>query len=100
MAQTAILPQVLTLDDAASYLRLPPETVERRATLGEIPGRQIEGAWRFLLSALEDWLRNVDQRTVLLKQAGALADDDSMDDLLAHVYRDRGRPEVDPSADR
>ncbi len=67
---TATLQQVLTLEDAATFLRLPEETIERRAALGEIPGRKIEGTWRFLLSALEDWLRTPDQRSVLLSQAG------------------------------
>ncbi|MCP3960886.1 MAG: helix-turn-helix domain-containing protein [bacterium] len=93
---TATLQQVLTLEDAATFLRLPEATIERRAALGEIPGRKIQGTWRFLLSALEDWLRTPDQRSVLLSQAGALADDESLEELLAQVYAARGRPEVDP----
>lgn len=96
---TATLQQVLTLEDAAAFLRLPEETVERRAVLGEIPGRQIEGAWRFLLSALEDWLRTPDTRSVLLSQAGALAEDESLEELLAQIYAARGRPEVDQAVD-
>lgn len=95
---TATLQPVLTLEDAAAFLRLPEETVERRAALGEIPGRQIEGAWRFLLSALEDWLRRPDPRSVLLSQAGALAEDESLEELLAQIYAARGRPEVEDSA--
>lgn len=98
--QTATLPQVLTLEDAAAYLRLPTETVARKAARGEIPGRRIEaGDWRFLLRALEDWLRTADQRTVLLRQAGALADDDTLEELLANIYNARGRPEVDQDAE-
>ncbi len=96
MSQTAILPQVLTLEDAADYLRLPPGAITRRAARGEIPGREVEGSWRFLLSALEDWLRTADQRTVLLRQAGALTDDESLETLLTETYRKRGRSEVDP----
>ena len=96
---TATLQQVLTLEDAASFLRLPVETIQRRAALGEIPGRKIEGSWRFLLSALEDWLRTPDQRAVLLSQAGVLADDESLEALLAQIYEARGRPEVDPGVD-
>lgn len=91
---TATMQRVLTLEDAAAFLRLPEETVERRAALGDIPGRQIEGAWRFLLAALEDWLRTPDPRSVLLSQAGALAEDESLEDLLAQIYAARGRPEV------
>ena len=89
----------ISFDDAAAFLRLPEETVQRRAVLGEIPERQIEGSWRFLLSALEDWLRTPDQRSVLLSQAGALADDESLEELFAQIYAARGRPEVDPGAD-
>jgi hypothetical protein len=96
---TATLQQVLTLEDTAAFLRLPEETVRQRAALGEIPGRQIDGAWRFLLAAVEDWLRTPDQRSILLSQAGALADDESLEELLAKIYAARGRPEVEPDVD-
>ena len=58
------LQQILTLQDAAAYLRLPEAAVQRRAARGEIPGQRIEGSWRFLRSALEDWLRRPRQRAV------------------------------------
>jgi uncharacterized protein YutE (UPF0331/DUF86 family) len=51
-----------------------------------------------LLSALEDWLRTPDQRSILMSQAGALADDESLEELLAQTYEARGRPEVDLEA--
>ena len=92
---TTTLQSVLTLEDAAAFLRLSEDTVRRRAEQGEIPGREVEGAWRFLLAALEDWLRTPDPRTVLLGQAGALSDDESLDDLLGEIYRARGRPEAE-----
>ncbi|OQY41687.1 MAG: hypothetical protein B6242_17095 [Anaerolineaceae bacterium 4572_78] len=34
-------------------------------------------------------------RLALLKQAGSFADDDTLDNLLADAYIQRGRPEVD-----
>jgi excisionase family DNA binding protein len=89
VSQPATLHEVLTLEEAADYLQLSPETVARRAALGEIPGRKIEGSWRFLLSALDDWLSTSDQRLVLLRQAGALADDDSVQELLTNIYAAR-----------
>ena len=52
MNQTMLLPNVLTLEEAADYLRLPRETVERQAIRGRIPGRRIEDTWRFLRDAL------------------------------------------------
>ncbi len=44
MAQPLALSEVLTLDEAAEYLRLPRESIERQAALGRMPGRRIEGA--------------------------------------------------------
>ncbi len=89
-----MLPEVLTLQEVADYLRLPKEIVERQATLGQLPGRCIEAAWRFYKDAIEEWLRCEDSRTVLLQQAGALADDDTLSALRAAIYAERGRPEI------
>ncbi|MGH9803044.1 MAG: helix-turn-helix domain-containing protein [Blastocatellia bacterium] len=63
---------VLTLEEAANYLKLPSETIGREATQGNIPGRQIANSWRFLKSAIDDWLWGRDNRTILLQQAGAM----------------------------
>jgi excisionase family DNA binding protein len=87
--------EVLTLEEAANYLRLPPEMIERQAALGQIPGRKIEDTWRFLRAAIDDWLRSHDSRTLLLQQAGALADDESLATLRENIYKARKRPEVD-----
>lgn len=93
--QSATLPEVLTLEEAANYLRLSPEMVACQAAKGHIPGRWIEGSWRFLHAALADWLRNRDYRTLLLQQAGALADDHSLIELRAAIYRARGESGTD-----
>ena len=55
------------------------ETVLNQALKGNIPGRRIEDNWRFLKAAIDDWLRAKNSRSVLLSQAGAFADDDSLD---------------------
>ena len=91
----AELPRVLTLEETAEYLRLPTDTVEKQASHGQIPGRRIENRWRFLRDALDDWLRAQDSRQILQQQAGALADDDTLLDLLDDIYQRRGRPEVE-----
>ena len=98
MSQTTKLPEVLTLEEAADYLRLPREIVERQAGHGQIPGRCIEDTWRFLKDALDEWLRSQDSRTVLLKQAGALADDETLAALRDAIYAERGRPETEGGA--
>lgn len=87
--------EVFTLEEAASYLKLPLETIEQEAQQGHIPGRRVADTWRFLKSAIDDWLRAQDSRAILSEQAGALKDDPYLDELLAMIYRDRGRPEQD-----
>lgn len=84
---------ILTLEEAADYLRLPREMVERQATRGEIPGRRIEDTWRFLRSAIDAWLHGQDSRTILLQQAGVLSDDETLEALRKSIYAQRGRPE-------
>jgi excisionase family DNA binding protein len=89
------IPDVLTLEEASSYLRLSIETVASQALKGNIPGRKIENDWRFLRSAIDDWLRSKNSSSILLAQAGALADDDSLEQLRSSIYQARERPEID-----
>jgi len=112
VGKTRKAPKVLTLDEAADYLRVSPEAVARQAGLGQIPGRLIEGEWRFSRGALEDWLGSgfrtaAATRTeegvrgspeTLLQQTGRLAHDPDADSLLEDIYARRGRPEVDRGA--
>lgn len=86
--------EVLTLEEVARYLRLPKDTVVRQAAQGAIPGRQIEDTWRFLKTAIDDWLRSYDSRTLLLQQAGALTEDESLPALLKTIYASRKRSEI------
>ncbi|MBW3543120.1 MAG: helix-turn-helix domain-containing protein [Planctomycetes bacterium] len=96
MSTVLEIQDVMTLEEAAAYLRVTEEQVERLAGK-EIPARQIEGQWRILRSAVDDWLRNGKRkrtsREVLMDQFGALADDPYLEDMLKQIYRERGRPE-------
>src|SRR4051812_27115067 len=40
-------PEVLTVDDAAELLQVPPDAVTALAQAGELPGRRVGGTWRF-----------------------------------------------------
>jgi excisionase family DNA binding protein len=51
------LEDVLTLAEAAAYLRVPEEELARMAARGDIPAQQIGGEWRLLKKAVNDWLR-------------------------------------------
>lgn len=47
---------VLTVREAASYLRISQDSLVGLAEEGEIPGVLIEGRWRFPKPSLDDWL--------------------------------------------
>jgi Helix-turn-helix domain len=91
------IPDVLTLEETSAYLRLSIETVTDQALKGNIPGRKIESDWRFLKAAIDEWLRSKSTSSILIGQAGALADDESLAQLRESIYQARERPEVDDS---
>jgi hypothetical protein len=75
---------------------MPSGTITKETETIEAPkGRKIEDDWRFLKSAIDDWLRSRDSRSILLTQAGALADDNSLVQLRENIYQARGRSEID-----
>lgn len=47
---------VMTVREAASFLRLPVHSVEQLAGEGKLPAFQLDGKWRFLHTALDEWL--------------------------------------------
>lgn len=79
----------------ADYLRLSEDVVLEEAMQGHLPGRKIADTWRFLKDAIDDWLRTQDSRAILLSQSGSWADDENIDELLANIYRERGRSETE-----
>jgi hypothetical protein len=95
-------PEVLTLEEAAAFLRLRVSMVELLAREQVIPGRFIETSWIFLRRGLEEWLLGKgdrkDSRTRLLEMVGAFKDDESLPKLREAIYKARGRPEVDTGA--
>jgi excisionase family DNA binding protein len=47
---------ILTLTEAAVFLRVSDKALADIAIAGEVPARRIGGEWRFLRRALVDWL--------------------------------------------
>ena len=45
---------VLTLAEAAAYLRVSEDDVVNTVNFQGLPGKQIAGAWRFLRSSLQE----------------------------------------------
>ena len=87
--------EVLTLAEAATFLRVQPDEVLPLVGLQGLPARQIGTEWRFLKSALQDWLRSPVPRPskqALLAMIGSWKDDPDLDDMLKEIYQQRGRP--------
>jgi excisionase family DNA binding protein len=96
MASPTTLPDVLTIAEAAAFLRLPEAEIQLYAGRLVIPGRQSGDQWRFSRRALEEWLRGSSPKEALLSQAGAFEDDkEDLESLRASIYSERGRPEVE-----
>ena len=88
-------PEVLTLAEAAAYLRVPEADVVHMVGPRGLPGRLIGSEWRFSKTALDLWLRTPpgpSTKESLLALAGVWKDDPHVDDMLAEIYRRRGRP--------
>jgi excisionase family DNA binding protein len=89
--------EVLILAEAAAYLRLPEKDVIAAVSSQGLPGRLIGREWRFLKTAIQQWL-SVSQPTAemrkaaMLAMAGAWKDDPYLEDMVEEVYRQRGRP--------
>jgi excisionase family DNA binding protein len=85
-------PEVLTLPEAAAYLRISEAEMRSVAGSQGLPGRRIGSEWRFSREAILEWLRRPNMKESLLQMAGAWKDDPEVDEMLKKIYRQRGRP--------
>ena len=92
MSQVVESTEVLTLDEAASFLRVSPEAIMRLVVQQALPGRQIDGEWRFLRAAMADWLRERSGKAILLSQAGEVGGRRVACGARRDLPRRRGRP--------
>lgn len=82
---------VMTLAEAATFLRVSQDAVLRAVSEQGLEARQIDGEWRFLRSAIEDWLCHRSPRARMLATAGTLKGDPYMEELLKNIYGERER---------
>lgn len=54
-------PQVLTIEEASKYLRIPLSTLYKLAQDGKIPCQKVGRHWRFRKETIDNWL---DERSV------------------------------------
>src|SRR5438876_1012714 len=97
-AGNGIASEVLTLSEAAAYLRLPEQEVLRMVREHNLPARQAGTDWRFFKTAVQQWLSeplSKGKKEGLWAAAGSWKDDPYLDDLLKEIYRKRGRPMIE-----
>jgi excisionase family DNA binding protein len=85
---------VLTLDEAAAYLRVSAGDVLRMIESESLPGRKFGREWRISKAALQDWLSHP-PRKGLLAHLGRVEPDPFLDEMLRDIYQRRGRPEAE-----
>jgi excisionase family DNA binding protein len=88
--------EVLTLADAAAYLRLPETEVVGLVHSQGLPGRCVAGDWRFLKSAVQHWLATASptwetRKAAILELAGKYKEDPDLEKIVEEAYRRRGR---------
>ncbi len=97
LAARAVPPgEVLTLGEAAAYLRVAEVEVLRLVRERGLPGRSVADDWRFLKPAIAAWLavpEAKDHGDFWQTHFGALKDDPYLDGIVLQAYRQRGRPE-------
>jgi hypothetical protein len=94
---------ILTLVEAAEFLRISEDALKADAIDGKLPSRLVGGEWRFsrggLLSWLSEWERTPlppgqvsEQRYSkdhILELAGIWRDDPTVDAMVEEIYRQR-----------
>jgi hypothetical protein len=88
--------EVLTLAEAAAYLRLTESDVIGLVRSQGLPGRCIASEWRFLKAAITHWLATApsgweDRKAAILELAGKYKEDPDLEQIVEDAYRRRGR---------
>jgi excisionase family DNA binding protein len=86
--------EMLTLSEAAEYLRLSETNVPRLVEQQGLPARRAGNKWRFLKAAIQDWLRTgppPSNKDAWMALAGAWKDDPYPDELRQEIARQRER---------
>ncbi len=88
----ARMPDFLTPEEAAEYLRISRATLVAEARRGRIPGTKIAGKWRFSRRLLRRWAEQEGEDQALLKALEeAAADPNNQERIpLEQVRRELG----------
>ena len=97
--------EVMSLSEAAAYLRLPEAEVVRLVQAQGLPGRLAGTEWRFLKAAVQHWLGCglpswETRKAAILEIAGKYRDDPDLEQIVEDAYRRRGRPITEANRSR
>jgi excisionase family DNA binding protein len=89
--------EVLTLAEAAAYLRVSDADLVALVHSQGLPGRFTGSGWRFLKSAIQQWLSSPSSTPEARKQAqlalsGKYKDDPDLMQICEEAYRQRRQP--------
>jgi len=86
-------PEVLTLAEAAKFLRVTEAGLLTDAVAGRVPARRVAGEWRFGRARLLAWLGDgqplVSPKDRIRAVIGTWADDPTVDPMLERIARQR-----------
>ena len=87
--------EVFVLAEAAAYLRVSEPAVVDLVRSQSLPARLIDGEWRFLKSAIQNWLSAGSSDPQARKEAqlalsGKYKDDPDLMQICAEAYKQRG----------
>ena len=88
-------PEVLTLEEAASYFRVPADVVLRMIDVEGLPARRFGADWRFYKVALQGWLEAARPKRGILNHIGRIEEDPYAHEMLREIYARRRRPEYE-----
>ena len=88
--------EVMSLSEAAAYLRLPEAEVIRLVHAQGLPGRLAGTEWRFLRAAVQHWISCGSptwetRKAAILEMAGKYKVDPDLEQIVEDAYRRRGR---------
>jgi excisionase family DNA binding protein len=85
---------VLTLEEAALYLRVPADAVLCMIEAEGLPARRFGADWRIYKLALQAWLGAARPRKGILNHIGGIEGDPYAEEMLREIYAWRGRPQA------
>ena len=96
-ATTGAVSEVLTLAEAAAYLRVSEGDLLDLVHSQHLPGRFTGSEWRFLKAAIQQWLSAGSptaeaRKEAQLALAGKYKDDPDLLHICEEAYRQRDRP--------